>query len=81
MVDFCFASESKTIRGRKKTWRKVRAIFEDGSEAEWSGCGWVQEGRGKLFSPHDADMVAFDVNVRDGNEITAFSEEQKTGIL
>jgi len=40
----------------------VKGLSPEAVDHEWSGCGWVETGRGKVYSTHDADMLAFDVN-------------------
>jgi hypothetical protein len=53
----------------------VKGLSPECVDHEWSGCGWTEPKKGKRFSRHDADMIAFDANC-DG-EWTAWREEVK----
>lgn len=49
---------SKTKRFR----HVVKGLSPETVDHEWSGCGWVEPKRGKRFSMHDAEQVAWDSN-------------------
>ena len=70
---------SKTIkRGNKPKKHIVRAVFDNGDDYEWSGCGWVPSRKGKRYkSRHDADMIAFDVNCSKAG-ITAWGDDEES---
>ena len=41
----------------------VRGLSPKGVDHEWSGCGWVDLGRGHRYTEHEAERVVLDANI------------------